>query len=341
MEPHRARIRELMEAKGYASEFIEQIFEQIKGFGSYGFPQSHAASFAKLVYVSCWLKRHEPAAFACALLNSQPMGFYSPSQIVQDARRGREARACGRIPAGGRDLQRLRQHAGGRHAAGDSSKTRRGRTAGDTPGIARRSADCPKDSAAPSWPRAQRRPFHDIADLCLRANLDEKARNALAEAGALQSLAGNRHQARWIVAGIERQHPLLPGSPRRAADRAAGAGHGRGNAVRLPRARPDAAGGIRCRCCATSCARGAAWVRANCSDKRHGSIRACRRAGDATASARRPPAAPSSSPWKTSTAWSTWWSGRTWPSAGARQLLGAGCWRCDGRWETGRRREPI
>ena len=93
MEPHRIRIRELMEGKGYSTEFIDQIFEQIKGFGSYGFPQSHAASFAKLVYVSCWLKRHEPAAFACALLNAQPMGFYSASQIVQDARRGRGARA--------------------------------------------------------------------------------------------------------------------------------------------------------------------------------------------------------------------------------------------------------
>ncbi|MEN1939793.1 error-prone DNA polymerase, partial [Luteimonas sp. MJ174] len=92
MEPHRLRIRELMERKNYSSEFIDQIFEQIKGFGSYGFPQSHAASFAKLVYASCWLKRHEPAAFACALLNSQPMGFYSSSQIVQDARRGKAAR---------------------------------------------------------------------------------------------------------------------------------------------------------------------------------------------------------------------------------------------------------
>src|SRR5690606_36082610 len=69
MEPHRQRIRELMARKGYAPAFIEQIFEQIKGFGSYGFPQSHAASFAKLVYASCWLKRHAPAAFACALLN--------------------------------------------------------------------------------------------------------------------------------------------------------------------------------------------------------------------------------------------------------------------------------
>src|SRR5690606_31792106 len=92
MEPHRERIRELMLKQDYAPEFIDQIFEQIKGFGSYGFPQSHAASFAKLVYASCWLKRNEPAAFACALLNSQPMGFYSPSQIVQDARRGRAAR---------------------------------------------------------------------------------------------------------------------------------------------------------------------------------------------------------------------------------------------------------
>ncbi|RXD47658.1 error-prone DNA polymerase, partial [Xanthomonas perforans] len=88
MESHRVRIRALMEGKGYASSFIDQIFEQIKGFGSYGFPQSHAASFAKLVYASCWLKRHEPAAFACGLLNAQPMGFYSASQIVQDARRG-------------------------------------------------------------------------------------------------------------------------------------------------------------------------------------------------------------------------------------------------------------
>src|SRR5690606_4767649 len=81
MEPHRLRVRERVTRKHYAPEFIDQIFEQIKGFGSYGFPQSHAASFAKLVYISCWLKRHEPAAFACALLNAQPMGFYSPSEI--------------------------------------------------------------------------------------------------------------------------------------------------------------------------------------------------------------------------------------------------------------------
>ena len=73
--------------RGHDREFAERIFEQIKGFGDYGFPESHAASFALLVYFSAWLKRHEPAAFYCGLLNSQPMGFYSPSQLVQDAKR--------------------------------------------------------------------------------------------------------------------------------------------------------------------------------------------------------------------------------------------------------------
>jgi error-prone DNA polymerase len=75
-----------MVAKGYAQEFAERCFEQIKGFGEYGFPESHAASFALLVYVSSWLKRYYPAAFAASLLNSQPMGFYAPAQLVQDAR---------------------------------------------------------------------------------------------------------------------------------------------------------------------------------------------------------------------------------------------------------------
>ena len=209
MEPHRARIRELMEAKGYTSAFIEQIFEQIKGFGSYGFPQSHAASFAKLVYASCWLKRHEPAAFACALLNAQPMGFYPASQIVQDARRGRQARAAVEfLPV---DV-----------ACSDYDNTLVGGSprsdgeAGEQPAIRlgfRQVGGLSEAAALAIMAARHQRPFHDIADLCLRANLDEKARSALAEAGALQSLAGNRNRARWMVAGIERQHPLLPGSP--------------------------------------------------------------------------------------------------------------------------------
>ncbi|WP_310090096.1 error-prone DNA polymerase [Pseudoxanthomonas sacheonensis] len=209
MEPHRARIRELMEGRGYTSDFIDQIFEQIKGFGSYGFPQSHAASFAKLVYVSCWLKRHEPAAFACALLNAQPMGFYPASQIVQDARRGRKARpAVEFLPVDVTCSDYDNTLVGGSLCIeGDK---------GEQPAIRlglRQISGLSEQAALAIMSARQRQPFHDIADLCLRANLDDKARNALAEAGALQPLAGNRNQARWIVAGIERQYPLLPGSP--------------------------------------------------------------------------------------------------------------------------------
>ena len=82
-----ARLIAGMVSRGYKAEFAEQIFRQIEGFGEYGFPESHSASFALLVYVSAWLKRHEPAAFLCAMLNSLPMGFYSASQLIQDARR--------------------------------------------------------------------------------------------------------------------------------------------------------------------------------------------------------------------------------------------------------------
>ncbi|MFZ2508013.1 MAG: error-prone DNA polymerase, partial [Steroidobacteraceae bacterium] len=84
--PFEQRLVEGMRARGYDEGFARQVFQQIQGFGEYGFPESHAASFALLVYVSAWLKRHEPAAFCCALLNSQPMGFYAPAQLVRDAR---------------------------------------------------------------------------------------------------------------------------------------------------------------------------------------------------------------------------------------------------------------
>lgn len=226
MEPHRIRIREGMLANNYKPEFIDQIFEQIKGFGSYGFPQSHAASFAKLVYVSCWLKRHEPAAFACALLNSQPMGFYSASQIVQDARRGAPLRAADEFANENERKLAMRSpvevlpvdvmHSdwdctldGGtidadQPANGQQPAIRLGlrevKGLSETAGLAIEAA------------RA-RRPFADLQDLRQRAQLDEKACNALAEANALRSLIGNRHEARWAVAGLERRRPLLPGSP--------------------------------------------------------------------------------------------------------------------------------
>ena len=87
LERYREKLLQGLADNGYDPDFAQRLCQQIEGFGSYGFPESHAASFALLVYASAWLKRHEPAAFLCGLLNSQPMGFYSPSQLVQDARR--------------------------------------------------------------------------------------------------------------------------------------------------------------------------------------------------------------------------------------------------------------
>ena len=203
MNPHRERIRGLMEGKNYSSEFIDQIFEQIKGFGAYGFPQSHAASFAKLVYISCFLKRHEPAAFACALLNAQPMGFYSASQIVQDARRGSAQR--GGVAVLPVDV-----------CISEWDNTLEGGDARTQPAIRlglRQLAGCSEAAARAVMAARAQAPFADVADLCRRARLDAKARQVLADGGALAALAGNRNAARWAVAGIERAMPLLQGSP--------------------------------------------------------------------------------------------------------------------------------
>ena len=87
LEQHRERFISRMQAKGIAKDFATQVFEQVRGFGDYGFPEGHAASFAHIAYVSAWLKRHYPTAFACALLNAQPMGFYAPATIIDDAKR--------------------------------------------------------------------------------------------------------------------------------------------------------------------------------------------------------------------------------------------------------------
>ncbi|HBW09391.1 MAG: DNA polymerase [Pseudomonas sp. BICA1-14] len=197
LEPHRVRLTERMLAKGYQPDFIARIFEQIKGFGSYGFPESHAASFALLTYASCWLKRHEPAAFACALINSWPMGFYNPDQILQDARRhGLEIRPVDARHSGWDcSLEPCRQE---QPAIRLGLRMVRGF----------READALRIEAA-----RQRQPFMDIHDLCRRAELEPRAREQLADAGALRGLAGHRHRARWAVAGIEQQLPLFDGLP--------------------------------------------------------------------------------------------------------------------------------
>jgi error-prone DNA polymerase len=191
------RLIDGMLKNGYTHRFAEQIFNQIRGFGEYGFPESHAASFALLVYVSAWLKCREPAIFFCALLNSQPMGFYAPAQLVRAAREhGVDVRAI--------DVA-LSQW--------DSSIER---TADNYPAI-RLGLRVVKGFSASGGERlCQARTaaaFLSVQDLAHRARLDKKDLGALASAGALKSLAENRHRACWQVAGIERTGPLLEAVP--------------------------------------------------------------------------------------------------------------------------------
>ncbi|AYF90557.1 error-prone DNA polymerase [Pseudomonas sp. DY-1] len=198
LEHHRQRLTSRMRAKGYEQEFIDQIFEQIKGFGSYGFPESHAASFALLTYASCWLKCHEPAAYACALINSWPMGFYSPDQVLQDARRhGLEVRPV--------DV---------RHSQWDCSlePLEQGSDLAIRLGL-RMVRGFREDDARRIEEARQASPFSSVGDLIQRARLDARARELLADSGALRSLAGHRHRARWAVSGVEVQAPLFADLP--------------------------------------------------------------------------------------------------------------------------------
>jgi len=188
LEPFEQRLVQGMLERGYRREFAEGIYRQILGFGEYGFPESHSASFALLVYVSAWIKCHHPVAFCAALLNSQPMGFYAPSQLVQDARRhGVEVRPpdvtasawdctleAGALRLGLRMVGGLGEAAAGRIVAA--------------------------------------RPFASVEDLARRAALERRDLRCLAAGGALAALAGHRRQAHWAVAG-----PGLPGGVLREA----------------------------------------------------------------------------------------------------------------------------
>ncbi len=193
LEHHRQRLLAGMAERGYPADFAEQIFEQVKGFGSYGFPESHAASFALLTYASCWLKCHEPAAFACALLNAQPLGFYTTAQIVQDARRHGIAVHPVDVRFSGVESSLEPIEAQGRAPLPQPAIRLGLREVGS---LSREAAERVVAARA-------RAPFRDIEDLCRRADLDERARAALAEADALRGLSGHRHRARWAMAGVE------------------------------------------------------------------------------------------------------------------------------------------
>ena len=196
LEHFRERIFSGLAKNGYSLDYAERIFEQIKGFGSYGFPESHAASFALLVYVSAWLKCHEPAAFACALLNSQPMGFYTPGQIVADLRRhGVEVRPVD-VLASDRDC---------------TLETVPGKSGFALRLGLRQIAGFAQADAERLVQARHERSFSDVVDLAQRARLDARARRLLAAAGALRPLSGNRHRAFWDIAAHEAPDSLLAG----------------------------------------------------------------------------------------------------------------------------------
>ena len=192
------RLVDGMEHNGYDRPFAEAIFKQIEGFGEYGFPESHAASFALLVTVSSWLKHYEPACFLAAMLDSQPMGFYSPSQLVQDARRhGVEVRPV--------DV-----------TASDMDCTLEAVASSAQPAVRlglKRIGSLSEAGAKRLLDARARSPFSGTEDLALRAELDGKDMAALAAADALMSLSGHRRQQVWDATAQRRAPALLKGVP--------------------------------------------------------------------------------------------------------------------------------
>ncbi|TFH75418.1 DNA polymerase III subunit alpha [Gammaproteobacteria bacterium LSUCC0112] len=188
LEPFEEKLISGMRARGYSESFARQIYQQIRGFGDYGFPESHSASFALLAYVSAWLKCHYPAAFVCALINSQPMGFYAPAQLVQDLRRHGVLvlPVDVRVSQWDCTLENKALRLGLRLVKGLSS------TAAQQLLNAREQAE-----------------FVSVADLVRRAGLNQRDRDALAAADALSALATDRHRAFWDASAVEIVPPLF------------------------------------------------------------------------------------------------------------------------------------
>ena len=195
LEAYHERIVCGMLERGYDRAFAEAIFAQIQGFGEYGFPESHAASFALLVYASAWLKRHQPTAFACAMLNSQPMGFYSPSQLVQDAKRHGVRILPVDVTVSNWDSTI--------EGDGTDSPLRLGLS------LIR---GLKEDAAARIECARAVRAFRDVHDLARRAQLDRKDLQALAAANALLVLAGERRAALWQAVAAVPDRDLLRGA---------------------------------------------------------------------------------------------------------------------------------
>ncbi|MFA7665485.1 MAG: error-prone DNA polymerase [Burkholderiaceae bacterium] len=201
----RERLIEGMTRRGYEAAFAEAIFRQIQGFGEYGFPESHAASFALLVYVSAWIKCHEPAAFLAGLLDSQPMGFYAPAQLVRDARaHGVEVLGVDVLDSDWGCTLEARGQSQPAVRLGLQQVRGLSRSAGERLLAARKA-------------RRRQRPEHpafdDTDDLARAAGLDAHALRCLADANALVALAGHRRQAAWEVAAVASAPALLADAP--------------------------------------------------------------------------------------------------------------------------------
>lgn len=184
-----------MKARGYDEAFAERCYEQIKGFGSYGFPESHAVSFARLVYISSWIKCHHPAVFACALLNSQPMGFYAPAQLVRDAQESPQ-----KVEVRAIDVN---------HSLWDNSlePTARGR-AYPALRLGLRQIDGFKEGWATKLAEARDGPFTDVEEMARRTGLEAAAMRKLADADAFRSLGLDRREGLWAVRRLPDDEPL-------------------------------------------------------------------------------------------------------------------------------------
>ena len=199
--PFQKKLKDGLLRNGCKQEYADRIFEQILGFGEYGFPESHSASFALLAYASAWLKLYHPAQFLCALLNSQPMGFYSAAQLVRDAQKGKGERRSVQVrPV---DVLVSNWDCTLEQVTQSAPAVRLGlrMVKGLAEAAAKRIVSVRGDSL-----------FSSVAELAEGAALDRRDLSALARAGALERIAGHRHEANWQVAGIERQTPLLRGA---------------------------------------------------------------------------------------------------------------------------------
>ncbi len=196
LEKYHAKIVDGMARRGYEKAFADSIFQQIQGFSEYGFPESHAASFALLVYASCWLKKHHPAEFLAAMLNSQPMGFYSPSQLVQDARRH------GVVV---RPVDAMYSHV---------DCTLEGLPHPPAVRLGLRMVDKLKKACAQRIVEARTQaPFDSAEDLAHRAGLEQHEMQILAAADALMGLAGHRRQQIWEASALRSAPALLRDAP--------------------------------------------------------------------------------------------------------------------------------